>query len=415
MRVATGPGKILEKEPSPKAKGRFALLYNFDIDDSQLKAEHQDWLMKNVVPLLTRARTFTVALKGTASRSGAASYNMQLSQRRVEAAEAFLTQNGVKPEQLSRNWVGESEAASFGRLDGSESEEDRAVAVHVCGPELEIPKFIRRNWWNHLDGFDPRGKIPWKMVPAYESTLVRIVRGAGWKLRTSKPSCVYFIDPQTNRPVHELIISTNDQVIRLGGLVPGKAQILGEDVFGVVRPLLDIAVLEAKTVTVAFHYVEDKAKHKTTRKPGEEAPMVAVANRVFKPQANLSVECVHSKELPTKEDWGNPVTYKEMGGEFLPLLGKYSLSTARINVFFVWDYEPGKGDTDAEVDNIGGGGVIFEDKAGNDVGLSMSHEFAHNLGLPHRETRAELLMWPYTDERGGVLEKDQILTVHGKV
>ena len=91
------------------------------------------------------------------------------------------------------------------------------------------------------------------------------------------------------------------------------------------------------------------------------------------------------------------------------------MSTARINVFFVWDYNPGKGDTDAEVDNIGGGGVIFEDDAGRDTGLSLSHEFGHNLGLPHRETRRELVMWPFTDQRGGVLEKDQILTVHEKV
>jgi hypothetical protein len=244
---------------------------------------------------------------------------------------------------------------------------------------------------------------------------VRLIKGAGWKLRSSEPGSVYIINPDTNRWTDELVVGKNDIVFRLGGLVPGEAQILAEDVFGGVRPLLDVSVLEAKTVKVACHYVEDTAKHKTTRAPGSEGAMLSVVNRVYQPQANLTFEVVHSQPLKAKEDWGNPVTYKEMGGEFLPLLSKYSLNTARINVFFVWDYNPGKDDTDAEVDNIGGGGVIFEDDAGRDTGLSMAHEFGHNLGLPHRETRKELVMWPFTDQRGGVLEKDQVLTVHAKV
>lgn len=415
MRVATGPGKILETGPSPKANGRFALLYNFDIDDAALKAEHQKWLDANVVPLLTRARRFTIALKGAASRSGSSSYNMDLSRRRVEAAESFLRQHGVNPEQISRNWVGEDEAAAFGKLDGSESEEDRAVAVYISGPNLDVPEFRHRHWWNHIDGLDTFTKPRWKMLPYFESTVVRIVRGAGWKLRTSNPAGLFFIDPASNRWVNEILITQNDQEIMVIGIVPGDGQILGEDIFGIVRPLLDLTVLVPKVVTVACHFVEDQKKHKTTRKPGDEKAMIAEVNRVFKPQANLTFAVIHSQPLPAKEDWGNPVTYKEMGGEFLPLLRNYSLKTARINVFFVWDYEPGKGDTDAEVDNIGGNAVIFEDNAGRDVGLSLAHEFAHNLGLPHRETRKELVMWPYTDDRGGVLEKDQILTAHAKV
>lgn len=422
MRIATGPGKILERQTTAaKGKGRAALLYNFDIDDSQVKAEHQRWLLDHVVPILTRARRFTVALKGTASRSGAAGYNMQLSQRRVEAAEAFLRQHGVRSEQLSRTWVGESEAAAFGKLDGSESEEDRAIAIQISGPNLDVAEFRRLHWWDHRDGFDPEpqpkfvGDAPWKMAPAYGRTAVRIVQGAGWKLLTSDRGIVDFIDPDSNRNVDELIVTENDTPITLAGHMPGPATVWGEDIYGTVRALLQVSVLEPKVVRVAVHYVEDSAKHKTTRVPGEEKALLAIVNGVYQPQANITFQCIHAAPLKTKEDWGNPVTYKEMGGEFLPLLHNYALKSARINLFFVWDYEPGSGDTDAEVDNIGGDSVIFEDNAGKDTGLSLAHEFGHNLGLPHRETRKELVMWPFTDQRGGVLERDQILTAHAKV
>lgn len=415
MRVATGPGKVLERTPPSATSGKTALLYNFDIDDAQLKSEHQKWLADNVVPLLKRARRFTVSLKGMASRSGAASYNMQLSQRRVEAAELFLRQQGIASDQFSRLWVGESEAASLGRRDGSENEEDRAIAIQIVGPTLEAPEARRRHWWNRRDGFDAASSPRWKMLPYFEPTTVRIVRGAGWKLRAAQANALYFVDPSTNRWVGELLVATDDEEIQIVGVQPGDARVLAENVFGQTIRLLDVTVLIPKVVPVAFHFVEDSAKHKTTRKPGDETAMMAEVNRVFQPQANLTFVTVHSQGLVAKENWGNPVTYTEMGGEFLPLLANYSLKKARINCFFVWDYNPGSGDTDAEVDNIGGGGVIFEDDAGKDVGLSLAHEFAHNLGLPHRETRKELVMWPYTDQRGGVLERDQILTVHAKV
>ncbi len=64
------------------------------------------------------------------------------------------------------------------------------------------------------------------------------------------------------------------------------------------------------------------------------------------------------------------------------------------------------------MDDIGSVLVVFEDDAGTDAGLSMAHEFGHNLGLEHRETSKRLLLWPVTDERAGRLERDQILVVN---
>lgn len=240
MRGSTGPGRILD-QTSANGKGRSALLYNFDIDDSHVKSEHQDWLMKNVVPLLTRARRFTVSLRGTARRGGAG-FNADISQRRVEAMEGFLKANGIRPEQLTRSWVGESESPAFGRLDGGESEEDRSVAVFVAGPDPDVPKFICRNWWEG-DSADPLTQIIAEEVAFNTTAQTRIVLGEGWNLFASNPGLVYFIDPDTNRRIDEYPLGSNDEVITLAGFLPGLAQILGEDIFGEVRPLLDVTIL----------------------------------------------------------------------------------------------------------------------------------------------------------------------------
>src|SRR5262249_21001254 len=144
-----------------------ASLYNFDIDDSHVKSEHADWLSKNVIPLLSRNRKYMIALKGTASRSGAAGYNLELSRRRVDEVESFLKKNGVQRQQITHTWVGEAEAAARGTIDGKESDEDRAVAVLVTGPPITKPEFRRADWIDHFDGFDGTQSPPFKMLPFF--------------------------------------------------------------------------------------------------------------------------------------------------------------------------------------------------------------------------------------------------------
>ena len=66
----------------------------------------------------------------------------------------------------------------------------------------------------------------------------------------------------------------------------------------------------------------------------------------------------------------------------------------------------------SEVDDIAGRSVVFEDDPGKNPGLSLSHEFGHNLGLEHREKSKRLVMWPFTGQHAGRLERDQILIVN---
>jgi hypothetical protein len=123
MSKPTGPGRT-EYRTSPKS----LLLYNFDINGDQLKAEHEIFLRKEVVPVLQRGGS--VSLVGLASRSGADSHNLALSERRAHNTLAYLRK--AVPGAFAAREVtgfGESKAEQEGYRDGSEDERFRSVIV----------------------------------------------------------------------------------------------------------------------------------------------------------------------------------------------------------------------------------------------------------------------------------------------
>ena len=414
MRVPTGPGKIDDKSPPPSGPvgGKFGLLYNFDIDDATVKPEHQTWLRWNAARLLKASPRVEVLLKGTTSRSGSMAYNEALSQRRTEAVQKCLVADGVPADRIHLKWVGELEAKLAGEADGTENEKGRAVAVLVRRIPTLAAQFVRMEPRDDEDGFEPIRSIPWLMLPAMGGERVlRFRRGGGMVLRSTADHVAALVDPVTNRTTEELVVPDDSEPIRFRGGMPGNAKIIAIDVDGIARPLLEIDTLPKRTATVGFYYVRDK-KNKTDRKIGEEKALIAVANRVFNRQANVFFEQKKAESLFVNEDWGDPVGYDALGGVNLTKLRKLGDTTLRIRVFFLWNYNPGTDDTDAEVDDFGGVVVAFEDDAGKDQGLSMAHEFGHNLGLRHRKTSKRLVMWPFTDQRAGRLERDQILSVN---
>lgn len=125
MSKPTGPGRT-EHRTSPKS----LLLYNFDIDGDQLKAEHEAFLRREVVPILQRGGS--VSLVGLASRSGSESHNLSLSERRAHNTLAFL-RKAVSSKFAAREVTGfgESKAQQEGYRDGSENERFRSVIVFV--------------------------------------------------------------------------------------------------------------------------------------------------------------------------------------------------------------------------------------------------------------------------------------------
>ncbi len=412
MRVATGPGKIDEK-PAP-GPWRFGLLFNFDIDDATVKPEHQLWLQKVVVPVAKASGRVEVLLKGSTSRSGSKQYNEALSQRRVEAVRTYLVGQGVGGDRIKLTWVGELEAELAGQKDGSESDRDRAVGVLVRRKTPSAPRFERFHLADDEDGFEPLGAVPWLMVPAVGGErMLRLRNAGGLTLRSSNPAVLRIIDPATTFPATEVVSPDDNERITFRGGLPGTATVFARDLDGKEVPLLAVDVLPKRTATVGFYYMTDKAKHHTTRKVGGEKKLMEVANRVFNRQANVFFEQKEAIPLNVNEDWGDPVSPATLGGSDLPKLRLLGDTSARVRVFFVWEYQSAPTrDTDARVDDIGSVVVVFEDDAGTDAGLSMAHEFGHNLGLEHRETSKRLLLWPVTDERAGRLERDQILVVN---
>ncbi|MFW6076893.1 MAG: OmpA family protein [Hyphomicrobiales bacterium] len=69
-----------------------ARLCNFATNESTLRPAHQQWLLRNIVPLLSGHGSYIVEIGGLASRLGPAAYNKRLGQARADAAKKFLEQ-----------------------------------------------------------------------------------------------------------------------------------------------------------------------------------------------------------------------------------------------------------------------------------------------------------------------------------
>jgi hypothetical protein len=65
---------------------------NFPTGGATLKPAHQDWLMRNMAPILRGQGSYVVEIGGLASRLGAAALNDRIGQARADAVKNFLEQ-----------------------------------------------------------------------------------------------------------------------------------------------------------------------------------------------------------------------------------------------------------------------------------------------------------------------------------
>lgn len=125
MLKLTGPGRVVRASGAPTG-GLRAVLANFDVDGDTLKPEHKAFLDGQVVPILRQGDSLCI-LRGEASHTGSDAHNLELSKRRAESVQLFLTSRGATPARVRVQFVGESLAGSF----PGENADARAVSVLV--------------------------------------------------------------------------------------------------------------------------------------------------------------------------------------------------------------------------------------------------------------------------------------------
>ncbi len=130
----TGPGKI-DIDAKYSGPGMLkALLYNFDVDGDSVKPEHQTFHRDRAAPLHQNDPGH-IWLQGSASRSGANAYNMELSRRRVKNVAMIVRSEGILDRQMQLEAIGEEQAQAH----PIEDETDRAVALIVIPVAKESP------------------------------------------------------------------------------------------------------------------------------------------------------------------------------------------------------------------------------------------------------------------------------------
>jgi hypothetical protein len=412
MRRPTGIGKTeddLKTAPELRA-GRSALLFNFDFDDATVKDEHKDWLRSFALPFLTVSKNTRIALNGMASRQGNAAYNAELSRKRMEAVKAFLIAEGVPTGQIATSFTGEKAAELAGRADGTDEEIDRAVALTMTPPPRTTPPRFEEFSTVSFGEFGNPKSMPYLMVPPlFGRRKLHLVHAEGMQVRTANPSIVRLSTPRNGLVVNDFIIAGDRSAVEFIGGQPGNTVVEVFDLNDKKVLEIKIGVFARKEIGVAFHFVKDK-KNKTTRPMSDVANFIETANRVFGEQANLFFRtvAVQPLDLPAA-DLGNPVTDATIGDKF-EVLSSRGVASARINVFFLWEYDdPFKAadvkDVEASAEELGGRVVVFEDQQNDDGLVTMAHEFGHCLGLDHvprnQVGETDRLMWPFNNQRAG--------------
>src|SRR5262249_1663197 len=128
-------------------------LYNFDVDGSDLKKEHVDFLHDQVVFFLDDGPEARVAVVGQASLTGESGHNDELSANRAKAVKNHLTTEGIAASKVQP-----SEPIALGDApSGPEREDkrDRSVTLNLkFSVTIEDLYLYSDDWTHQLDWDD---------------------------------------------------------------------------------------------------------------------------------------------------------------------------------------------------------------------------------------------------------------------
>jgi OmpA family protein len=132
------------------------LLYNFDVDGTDLKKGHTDFLNEQVVFFLDDGAEARVKIAGTASLSGESGHNDDLSEKRAKAVMNHLASKGIgsmKFQPTAPIALGDAPSGP-----AREDDRDRAVTLYLKFPiTIEDLFLFTDDWATRLDWDDVIG------------------------------------------------------------------------------------------------------------------------------------------------------------------------------------------------------------------------------------------------------------------
>jgi hypothetical protein len=128
----TGPGDgsfLVTDQDLPHDAVMEYIITNFNIDGNLLKPEHKDFLDQHVLPFV-RANKVHVELTGTASQTGGAAYDRELSRERAARVRQYLLAKGLNSGQVPINDM-HAAGKDLSKSKNVEDEFDRAVRIRI--------------------------------------------------------------------------------------------------------------------------------------------------------------------------------------------------------------------------------------------------------------------------------------------
>jgi hypothetical protein len=156
----TGPGKIFAFPTNWRWDGDIlwadatVLLHNFDVDVSDLKEQHKDFLNKQLIldfALNTEAR---ITMVGQASLSGESNHNQVLSESRAKGVRDYFVSKGVAQKQFMPK---PGEIIALGDAPSGpakEDERDRSVTLRLSFPLKVDSLYLYGDDWVNTLGWD---------------------------------------------------------------------------------------------------------------------------------------------------------------------------------------------------------------------------------------------------------------------
>src|SRR5271170_234202 len=130
-----------------KPNERRVLLYNYDVNASHMKPQHQQLLDRSLIPFMNvKSLEVRVAVVGTASRTGSDGDDQSLSEARAAIEQSYLRQRAI-PGVIFVDPVGWGKQPKRKDSSSDEDERDRSVIV-VMGfrPPSPIPPVTRTTY-----------------------------------------------------------------------------------------------------------------------------------------------------------------------------------------------------------------------------------------------------------------------------